>query len=169
MNSRLVDCNSLKSRVMCVSDVRIRGWGLSGVKWETTLVIYHTCTQTQQHNPRLSCPAKNWEAESSFKLLGSSPPYIKGRHSPRLHGRHISTITLLGTAPGHAEPPVAHNGIIVSGDCGHCRPCSRIYSPPPILGPLTLTSANISHALGAGACEALCLPGLKNFTMTQVC
>ncbi len=159
---------------MCVSEQSIHGWKLSELKLVNSLSLTHTHTHTRTHKCTHTIPGfhakQNWEAETSFKLLGSCPLYIKGHYSPRLHSHHISTITLLGTAPGHTKQPIAHNGIIVSGDCSHCRPCYRIYSPPPILWPSPLTPAAISHALRLRACEALCLLRLKwSLTMTQAC
>lgn len=110
--------------------------------------------------------ASKTEKLTSFKSSAVSPFY-KGHCSPRLHSDHISTITLLGTAPGHTKQPIDHNGIIVSRDRTHCRPCFRIYSPPPVLWPSPLTSAASSHAPGVRACEDLCLPGFQCAAMTQ--
>lgn len=131
----------------------------------------HANAATQPRAFMQSKIAKLRNLSSSWAVPPTTHPhtYTKGHCSPQLRSHHISTITLLGTAPGHAEQLVAHNGIIVSWDCCHCDPCCRIYSPPPVLGPLTLTSANISHALGAGACEILCLPGLKSVIITHSC
>lgn len=70
-----------------------------------------------------------------FKLLGICPLGIKDAALDH----HISAVTLLGAAPGHTKQPTAHNGIIVCWACSHCRPCYRIYSLFPILGPSPLT------------------------------
>lgn len=155
---------------MGVSKQSIHGWKLSAVKLVTQPSLSHTHIHKCTHTIPSFHAKKNWETVDSFKLLGSCPLSIKGHDSTRLHSHRISTITLLGTAPGHTKQPIAHNGIIVSGDCSHCRPRYRIYSPPPILWPSPLTPAAISYALGVRAWEALCLPGLKcSFTMTQAC
>lgn len=126
----------------------------------------HACGCTHTHTTSVFHAKRNWEAESSFKLLTICPLYIKGHYSPWLRRHHISTITLLGTAPGHTKQARAHNGIIVNGDCCHCRPCYRIYSPPPISWPSPLAPAAVSHA-PARLYAFLCLK--RSLTMSWAC
>lgn len=158
---RLVSCDAIKRGVMGVSELRTHGLKLY-LSQERKLSLSLSHTQT---NAAVQSQAFIQSKIEKPRTLSSSwavyPPCMKGHYSTLLHSHHISTITLLGTAPGHTKQPVVHKDIIVSGDRGHCRPYCGIYSPPPILGPSTLTLAAISHALGPGACEALCLQVLK--------
>lgn len=107
----------------------------------------HAHTQMHTHTIPGFHAGQNREAETSFKLLCSCLLGIKGHYSPRQHSHHISTITLLGTAPGHTKQPVAYNGVIVSGDCIHCHPCHRIYSPSSHIVTFTSDPRLPSHVL----------------------